>query len=50
MNTLVLGDTGIIATDANVHVAYNPVAADLSFTSHLQIESIGIGLYTYSTL
>jgi NADH-ubiquinone oxidoreductase chain 6 len=50
VNTLVLGDTGINAADANVHVAYNPVAADLSFTSHLQIESIGQGLYTYSTL
>lgn len=45
-----LGETGLYGTDANVHVAYNPVAADLNFTSHLQIESIGMGLYTYSTL
>ena len=33
-----------------VHVAYNPMNADLSFTNYLQIESIGQGLYTYATL
>jgi NADH-ubiquinone oxidoreductase chain 6 len=31
-------------------VAYNPLAADLSFTKFLQIESIGQGLYTYGSL
>jgi NADH-ubiquinone oxidoreductase chain 6 len=39
-----------IATDSNVHVAFNPSTADLSLTNYLQIESIGQGLYTYSTL
>ena len=44
-----IGDT--IGTDASVQVeAYNPVTADLSFTNYLQIESIGMGLYTYGTL
>lgn len=42
--------SGVDVTDASVHVAYNPVAADLSFNNYLQIESIGQGLYTYSTL
>jgi len=36
--------------DAAVHVAFNPGTADLSFTNYLQIESIGIGLYTHATL
>jgi len=45
-----IGDTSVAATDANVHVAYNPVAADMTFTNYLQIEAIGQGLYTYSTL
>ncbi|MBW5719178.1 hypothetical protein GQQ29_26495 [Klebsiella pneumoniae] len=44
----VMSDT--ISTDSNVHVAYNPVTADMSFTNYLQIESIGQGLYTYGTL
>lgn len=39
-----------ITTDASVHVAYNPAAADVSFTNYMQIESIGQGLYTYATL
>jgi NADH-ubiquinone oxidoreductase chain 6 len=34
----------------NVHVAFNPVIADNNFTSFLQIESIGQGLYTYASL
>lgn len=38
----------LAATDVNV--AYNPLAADLSFTNFLQIESIGHGLYTYGSL
>jgi len=48
--TLMIGDTAVSGTDATVHVAYNPVAADLTFTNYLQIEAIGQGLYTYSTL
>ena len=36
--------------DTNVHMAYNPMTADVSFTNYLQIESIGQGLYTYATL
>lgn len=50
VNTLMIGDTAVSGTDATVHVAYNPVAADLTFTNYLQIEAIGQGLYTYSTL
>lgn len=49
-----LGEAADIVTDSNVHVAFNPTTADLSFTyiggADLQIESIGQGLYTYSTL
>ena len=55
-----LGESYEIASDSNVHstanavAAFNPTAADLSFTyiggADLQIESIGQGLYTYSTL
>lgn len=50
VNELMIGDTGVSSTDAAVHVAYNPVAADLSFSSYGHIEAIGQGLYTYSTL
>lgn len=32
---------------STVYLTYNPVIADTSFTSFLQIESIGQGLYTY---
>lgn len=49
INSLVLGQTDI-ATDANVHVAYNPINADVSFTNYLQIETIGQGLYTYASI
>jgi NADH-ubiquinone oxidoreductase chain 6 len=41
---------GLNVADSDVHVAYNPLAADLSFTNFLQIESIGQGLYTYGSL
>lgn len=51
INSVLLGQVGQdIATDTNVHLAYNPMTADLSFTNYLQIESIGQGLYTYATL
>jgi NADH-ubiquinone oxidoreductase chain 6 len=50
VNTLMIGDSVVTGTDSTVHVAYNPVAADLTFTNYLQIEAIGQGLYTYSTL
>lgn len=49
INSVLLGQPDV-ASETNVHVAYNPMAADLSFTNYLQIESIGQGLYTYSTL
>jgi NADH-ubiquinone oxidoreductase chain 6 len=49
INNVLLGQSDV-AADTYVHVAYNPMAADLSFTNYLQIESIGQGLYTYSTL
>lgn len=48
--TLMIGAAEGAGTDATVHVAYNPVAADLTFSNYLQIEAIGQGLYTYSTL
>ncbi|KAJ3098082.1 hypothetical protein HK100_005189 [Physocladia obscura] len=45
------GETADVITDSNVHVAFNPTTADLSFTyiggADLQIERIGQGLYTY---
>ena len=51
LDTLVLGNETIpTAALTNVHIAYNPVTAESSFTNYLQIESIGQGLYTYSTL
>lgn len=53
INSVLLGPLGgqsDIAADTNVHIAYNPMTADLSFNNYLQIESIGQGLYTYSTL
>lgn len=40
--------TGTASTE--VHLAFNPVVADNNFTSFLQIESIGQGLYTYASL
>ena len=49
VNSLLLGPAEV-TTDTNVHVAFNPTTADLSFTNYLQIESIGQGLYTYATL
>lgn len=49
-NSLFLG-MGTLSSDvsgaaSNVHVAFNPVIADSSFTTFLQIESIGQALYT----
>ena len=35
---------------SDVHLTFNPVVADNNFTSFLQIESIGQGLYTYASL
>jgi len=49
INSVLLGQSDI-ATNTNVHLAYNPMTADLSFTNYLQIESLGQGLYTYATL
>jgi NADH-ubiquinone oxidoreductase chain 6 len=47
VNSFILGvDTTALST-SNVHVAFNP---DNNFTSFLQIESIGQGLYTYASL
>ena len=55
INSLLLGQSNIddslsSAGEGGVHMTYNPMAADLSFTNYLQIESIGQGLYTYATL
>lgn len=57
INSTVLGLSGdgtspaaIAEFTTNVHVTFNPVIADNNFTSFLQIESIGQGLYTYASL
>lgn len=51
INSVLLGQSNIDAgADSGVHMTYNPMNADLSFTNYLQIESIGQGLYTYATL
>jgi len=50
INSTVLGLDAIADFTTNVHVAFNPVIADNNFTSFLQIESIGQGLYTYASL
>lgn len=39
-----------VSEQADVHLAYNPLVADVAFTNFLQIESIGQGLYTYGSL
>lgn len=50
INSTLLGIDSTAASTSNVHVAFNPVVADNNFTSFLQIESIGQGLYTYASL
>jgi NADH-ubiquinone oxidoreductase chain 6 len=50
INSLVLGIDTAAPSMSNVHVTFNPVVADNNFTSFLQIESIGQGLYTYASL
>lgn len=50
INSMVLGIDSSAASTSNVHVAFNPVVADNNFTSFLQIERIGQGLYTYASL
>jgi NADH-ubiquinone oxidoreductase chain 6 len=49
INSILIGDHKI-SDNTQVHVAFNPVTADNNFTSFLQIESIGQGLYTYASL
>lgn len=50
INSTILGVDPATASTSYVHVAFNPVIADNAFTSFLQIESIGQGLYTYASL
>ena len=51
INSIVLGIASPTEdVTSSVHVAFNPVIADNNFTSLLQIESIGQGLYTYASL
>lgn len=50
INSFILGIEGTEGSASNVHVTFNPVVADNGFTSFLQIESIGQGLYTYASL
>ena len=49
---MVLGITSenTAAVTSNIHVTFNPVVVENNFTSFLQIESIGQGLYTYASL
>lgn len=50
VNSTLLGLDVTEAATSDVHVTFNPVVADNNFTSFLQIESIGQGLYTYASL
>lgn len=52
VNSMILGidQSDSTMSDSNVHVTFNSVVADNNFTSFLQIESIGQGLYTYASL
>lgn len=53
VNTIDTTTTNIAARPLvlnDVHVSFNPIIADHNFTSFLQIESIGQGLYTYASL
>ena len=51
VNSRILGlDANPQGSTTDVHIAFNPVVADNNFTSFLQIESIGQGLYTYASL
>ena len=49
-NSTLLGIDAAETATSDVHVTFNPVVADNNFTSFLQIESIGQGLYTYASL
>lgn len=49
-NSTLLGVDVAENATSDVHVTFNPVVADNNFTSFLQIESIGQGLYTYASL
>jgi len=50
INSIILGIDTTAGYTSNVHVAFNPIVADNNFTTFLQIESIGQGLYTYASL
>ncbi len=39
-----------MASNSDVHIAFNPSITDSPFVPYLQIESIGQGLYTYSSV
>lgn len=49
-NSTLLGIDVAENATSDVHVTFSPVVADNNFTSFLQIESIGQGLYTYASL
>lgn len=55
LSPVVLGDMSSTSASTaslsdKVHVAFNPVVSDSLITSFTQIESIGLGLYTYASL
>lgn len=49
INGLLLGVNTAI-TNSDVHMAFSGTSADNGFSSYLQIEAVGQGLYTYGTL
>ena len=50
LNSMLLGVEDYNINTLNTHMTFNPILADRSISEFLQIESIGIGLYTYASL
>jgi NADH-ubiquinone oxidoreductase chain 6 len=50
INKLLFGSNSYSLANAEVHTALNPAMADTGFSSFLQIEVLGQGLYTYGAL
>jgi len=50
INKLLFGSNSYSFANAEVHTSLNPAMADTGFSSFLQIEVLGQGLYTYGAL
>lgn len=54
LNTSLLGVSSTVESSGvevgNVHMAFNPIVSDSTLIEFTQIESIGLGLYTYASL